>query len=74
MLLQGLNLEPELKPCWCLMPLGHRRELLLVSKSKWRESQFAGEKKKKENRKKKRFCLSDRAVQLSANAKEGKTL
>lgn len=32
---------------------------------------------KKENRgkkKKKRFCLSDRAVQLSANAKEGKTL
>lgn len=45
-ILKGLNLEPELKSCWCLMPLGHRRESLLVSKSEWRESQFAGQKKR----------------------------
>lgn len=73
-ILQGLNLEAELKSCWCLMSLGHGRESLLVSKSKSRESQSAREKKKENRKKKKRFCLSDRAVQLSANAKEGKTL
>lgn len=33
-----------------------------------------GGKKKGKQEKKKRFCLSDRAVQLSANAKEGKAL
>lgn len=32
------------------------------------------EKKKKIGRKKKGFCLSDRDVELSANAKEGRTL
>lgn len=72
--LQGLNLEPELKPCWCLMPLGHRRESLLVSRVSERKVSLLGGKKRKIGEKKKRFCLSDRAVQLSANAKEGKTL
>lgn len=43
-ILQGLNPEAELKSCWCLMPLGHGRESLLVSKREWRESQFAEEK------------------------------
>lgn len=43
-ILQGLNPEAELKSCWCLMPLGHGRESLLVSKREGRESQFAEEK------------------------------
>lgn len=30
--------------------------------------------RKKKKKRKKRFCLSDRAVPLSANAKKGKTL
>jgi len=53
------------------MPLAHGREQLLRSRSERRESQFAGGGKKGN---KNRFCLSDRAVLLSANAKEGRSL
>lgn len=71
--LQGLNLEPELKSCWCLMPLGHGRELLLVSKSEWRESQFAGGEKKKENRKKKKVLFVRQSCTIVCKCQGGKS-
>lgn len=55
--LQGLNLEPELKPCWCLMPLGHRRESLLVSRVSERKVSLLGGKKRKIGEKKKKKVL-----------------